>query len=51
MTDSQKGKQIVEVELDEHHSLTDKGDDKESSRDSHHREEPYSLARRREKCD
>jgi len=49
--DSQKGKQIVEVELDEHHSLTDKGDDKESSRDSHHREEPYSLARRREKCD
>jgi hypothetical protein len=42
LTDSHKGKQIVEVELDEHHSLTKKGDDNESSRDSQHREEPYS---------
>jgi hypothetical protein len=43
LTNSQKGKQIVEVELDEQHSLTEKGDDNESSRNSQHREEPYSL--------
>jgi hypothetical protein len=36
LTDSQKGKQIIEVELDEQHSPTNKGDDKESSRDSQH---------------
>jgi hypothetical protein len=37
------------MELNEQRLLTDKGDDKESSRDSHHRKEPYSLARGREK--
>jgi hypothetical protein len=41
----------VEVELDEHRSLTDICNDEESSRDSEHREEHYSLARDREKCD
>jgi hypothetical protein len=50
-TDNQKGKWVVELELDEHRSLTDKGDDEESSRDSKHQEEPYSLTRDREKCD
>jgi len=51
MTDSQKGKQVVEVELDEQRSLTDECDDEKSSRNSQHREEPYSLARSREKHD
>jgi hypothetical protein len=50
-TKSQKGKQVVEVELDEQRSLTDICDDEESSRDSEHRKEPYSLARGREKHD
>jgi hypothetical protein len=50
-TESQKGKQVVEVELDEQHSLTDICDDEELSRDSKHQEEPYSLARGREKRD
>ena len=39
----------MEVELDEQCSLTDICDDEESSRDSGHREEPYSLVRDREK--
>ena len=34
--ESQKGKQVVEVELDEQRSLTNIYDDKESSRDSEH---------------
>jgi len=51
LTNNQKGKQIVEVELDEQHSLTEKGDDNESSRNSQHQEEPYSLAGDREKHD
>jgi hypothetical protein len=50
-TDSQKGKQVIEVELDEQCSLTDICDDEKSSRDSKHQEEPYSLARGREKQD
>jgi hypothetical protein len=37
-TDSQKGKQVVEVEHDEHHSLTDICDEEELPRDSEHRE-------------
>jgi len=42
----------VEVEIDEQHSLTDKGDNKNSSRDSHHqKKKPYSLARSNEKHD
>jgi hypothetical protein len=41
----------VEVELDKQRSLTDICDDEELSRDSEHREEPYSLARGREKHD
>jgi hypothetical protein len=41
----------VEVELDEQHSLTDICDDEELSRDLEHREEPYSLARGKEKRD
>jgi hypothetical protein len=41
----------VEVELNDQRSLIDKCDDEESSRDSQHREEPYSLARGREKRD
>jgi hypothetical protein len=49
--DSQKGKQVVEVELDEQRSLMDIHDDEESSRDLEHHEEPYSLARGREKHD
>ena len=48
-TDSQKGKHAVEVELDEQCSLTNICDDEELSRDSEHREKPYSLARGREK--
>jgi hypothetical protein len=48
-TDSQKGKQVVEVELDDQRSPTDICDDEESSRDSQHQEEPYSLARGKEK--
>ena len=35
-TDSRKGKQVVEVELDEQRSLTDICNDEESSRDSEH---------------
>jgi hypothetical protein len=50
-TESQKGKQVVEVKLDKQRSLTDICDDEELSRDSEHREEPYSLARGREKRD
>jgi hypothetical protein len=42
LTDSQKGKQVVEVELDKQRSLTDEGDDEESSGDSRHRKEPGS---------
>ena len=41
----------MEVELDKQRSLTDICDDEESSRDSKHQEERYSLARRREKRD
>jgi hypothetical protein len=41
----------VEVELNEQRSLTDICEDEESSRDSEHREEPYSFARGKEKCD
>jgi hypothetical protein len=36
-TDSQKGKRVVEVELDEQCSLTNESDNKESLRDSLHR--------------
>jgi hypothetical protein len=36
LTDSQKGKQVVEVELDKQRSLTDICDDEELSRDSEH---------------
>jgi hypothetical protein len=50
-TKSQKGKQVVKVELDKQRSLTDICDDEELSRDSEHREEPYSLTRGREKRD
>jgi hypothetical protein len=35
-TDSQKGKQVVEVELDEQRSLMDIFDDEELSKDSEH---------------
>jgi hypothetical protein len=42
LTDSQKGKQVVEVELDEQRSLTDESDDEEFSGDSRHRKEPGS---------
>jgi hypothetical protein len=41
----------VEVELDEQHSLTDICDEEESSSESEHREQPYSLARGIEKRD
>jgi hypothetical protein len=41
----------VEVELDEQRSLTDECDDEKFSRDLQHREECYSLARGKEKCD
>jgi hypothetical protein len=41
----------VEVELDEQHSLTDICDDEESSSESKHREQPYSLKRGIEKRD
>jgi hypothetical protein len=37
----------VEVELDEQHSLTNNGDNEESSKKLQHQEEPYSLARSR----
>jgi hypothetical protein len=40
LTDSQKGKQVMEVELDKHRSLTDEGDDEESLGDSRYRKEP-----------
>jgi hypothetical protein len=39
----------MEVDLDEQCSLTDECDDGESSRDSQHWEESYSLARGKEK--
>jgi len=41
----------VEVELDEQRSLTNNGDNEESSEKLQHQEEPYSLARSREKHD
>jgi DNA primase catalytic subunit len=49
-TNSQKGKQVVKVELDDQRSLMDVCDD-QFSRDSQHQEEPYSLARGKEKSD
>jgi hypothetical protein len=39
----------VEVKLDDHRSSTDICDDEESSRDSRHQEEAYSLARGKDK--
>ena len=50
-TKSLKGKQVVEVELNEQRSLMNICDDEQSSRDLEHREEPYSLARGKEKRD
>ena len=47
--DSQKEKQVMEI--DEHRSRTEKCGDEESSRDSQHQEDPYSLARCRDKHD
>ena len=50
-TNSLKGKQVVEVELDEQCSLKNICNDEESLRDLEHREQPYSLARDRAKRD
>jgi hypothetical protein len=51
LTESHKGKQVMEVEIVYQHPFTNIYDDEESLRDSQHQEEPYSLTRGKKKCD